>query len=71
MHKGAVVVLRIWVEGEDEPAQDFGRRAVECAQEIFTSGQSRHHPHWKAIVRKSFVDDDPPDYEEMQSGVAR
>src|SRR5690349_19327764 len=38
MHKGAYVVARLYLEGEDAPAHDFAQTAVEAARAILRAG---------------------------------
>lgn len=38
MHKGATVEVRLYIEGEDEPAHDFAQLATQIAQQVVALG---------------------------------
>ena len=61
MHKGAYVVVRLFVEGEDAPAHDFARAAVEAARAIVERGVAAGASPPRAALMQVAVDDDPPD----------
>jgi hypothetical protein len=42
MRKAIQLVLTIAVEGEDEPAHDFPRRAIAAVRDALKVGRSRH-----------------------------
>ncbi len=55
MHKGIRIVLKLWVEGEDEPAHDFAASTVKAVKEMLAAGQSLH-PELQITVRKAEED---------------
>ena len=38
MHKGAAVEVRLYIEGEDEPAHDFAQLATQIARQVVDLG---------------------------------
>ncbi|HEX6777214.1 MAG TPA: hypothetical protein VF099_03380 [Ktedonobacterales bacterium] len=38
MHKGATVEVRLYIEGEDEPAHDFAQLATQIARQVVDLG---------------------------------
>ena len=38
MRKGAAVAVRLYIEGEDEPAHDYAQLAAEIARQVMTLG---------------------------------
>jgi hypothetical protein len=42
MHKGIRLSLKLWIEGEDEPAHDFAEYTIKAVQEMLAAGQSAY-----------------------------
>lgn len=59
MHKGANVIVHLFVEGEDAPAHDFTETAIAGAHAVIAAGQSA--TPLQVTVKKVEVDDDSPD----------
>lgn len=59
MHKGANVVVHLFVEGEDAPAHDFTVTAIAAAQAVLAAGAAA--TPLKVTVKHVAVDDDSPD----------
>lgn len=38
MHKGAAIEVRLYIEGEDEPAHDFAQLATQIARQVVDLG---------------------------------
>jgi hypothetical protein len=61
MHKGAYVVVRLFVEGEDAPAHDFAQTAVEAAGAVVSAGIAAGPTRLRVTLKGVQVDDDPGD----------
>ena len=61
MHKGAVVVATLFVEGEDAPAHDFAAAAVAAARALLAAGVAAGATALTITIRAVAVDDDSPD----------
>ena len=59
MHKGANVVVHLFVEGEDAPAHDFAATAIAAARAVLAAGSAA--TPLKVTVKSVAVDDDSPD----------
>jgi len=59
MHKGANVVVQLFVEGEDAPAHDFTVTAIAAAKAIVAAGTAA--TPLKVTVKHVAVDDNSPD----------
>ncbi len=57
MHKGIRLILKLWIEGEDEPAHNFAAHTMEAVREILTAGHSRY-PELQIVVRSIKEDTD-------------
>jgi hypothetical protein len=51
MHKGIRLTVKLWVEGEDEPAHNFAESTIKAVQEMLAAGKSVH-PDLKFTIRK-------------------
>ena len=51
MHKGIRLNIKIWIEGEDEPAHNFAEHTIKAVREMLAAGQSTH-PELQVTVRK-------------------
>src|SRR5579883_2186698 len=60
IHKGAYVVVRLYVEGNQPPAQDFAETARRAAEQIVAGGAAAIAP-LTVTVKRIDIDDDPPD----------
>jgi hypothetical protein len=63
MHKGIRLSIKLWIEGEDEPAHNFAESTIRAVQEMLTAGQALH-PDLLVVVRTieedtSWEEDDP------------
>ena len=61
MHKGAYVVVRLFVEGEDAPAHDFAQTAVDAARAVVTAGIAAGPTRLHVTLKGVQADDDPGD----------
>jgi hypothetical protein len=52
MQKAIQLLLTVSVEGDDEPAHDFARRAIAAVRDAMKVGRSRH-PDLTIIVEKA------------------
>ncbi len=59
MHKGANVVVHLFVEGEDAPAHDFTVTAIAAARAVLAAGAAA--TPLKVTVKAVAVDDDSAD----------
>ena len=50
MRKAILIEVRLWVEGEDEPAADFAQRTTRAVREMIAEG-AKEHPDLKVRVR--------------------
>jgi hypothetical protein len=55
MRKAIQLLLTVSVEGEDEPAHDFPRRAIAAVRDAVKVGRSRH-PDLTITVQKAVED---------------
>jgi hypothetical protein len=51
MHKGIRLTLKLWIEGEDEPAHNFADSTMKAVREMLAAGQTLH-PDLKVVIRK-------------------
>ena len=51
MHKGIRLYIRLWIEGEDEPAHNFAESAIKAVQEMLAASQSIY-PELQVTVRE-------------------
>ncbi len=51
MHKGIRLSIKLWIEGEDEPAHNFAESTIKAVQEIIAAGQAAH-PELQVTVHK-------------------
>jgi hypothetical protein len=42
MHKGIRIIVKLWIEGEDEPAHDFAESTTKAVKEMLKMGQTLH-----------------------------
>ena len=42
MRKAILLELRLWVEGEDEPAHDFAESTTRAVREVIDAGAQKH-----------------------------
>ena len=61
IRKGAYVVVRLYLEGDDAPAHDFARTAVTAARAVVDAGIAAGGTALKVTVTDVSADDDPPD----------
>ena len=50
MHKGIRLFIKLWIEGEDEPAHNFAESTIQAVQEMLAAGQALH-PDLQVVVR--------------------
>jgi hypothetical protein len=55
MRKAIGLNLKLWLEGEDEPANDFAQLTMQAVAEAITTG-FQQHPNLKVTI-KSLVED--------------
>jgi hypothetical protein len=63
MHKGIRLSIKLWIEGEDEPAHNFAESTIQAVQEMLVAGQALH-PDLQVVVRTieedtSWEEDEP------------
>jgi len=51
MHKGIRIYVKLWIEGEDEPAHNFAEYTINAVQEMLAAGQSVY-PDLQVTIRK-------------------
>ncbi len=51
MHKGAAVAVRLFIEGEDEPAHDYAQLATEIARRVVELGMAAYQQEGPFQVR--------------------
>jgi hypothetical protein len=59
MHKGAYVVGRHYLEGEDAPAHDFAQAAIEAARAVLRARLAAGATPPRVTIKQVAVDDDP------------
>jgi hypothetical protein len=64
MHKGIRIYVKLWIEGEDEPAHNFAEYTMKAVQEMLAAGQSVY-PELEVTIRKieedtSWEDEESP-----------
>jgi hypothetical protein len=42
MHKGIHIAIKLWIEGEDEPAHDFTESTIKAVKEMLKTSQMLH-----------------------------
>lgn len=42
MKKAIALTVRLWIEGEDEPAHDFARSTIAAVREMIETGSAKH-----------------------------
>ena len=50
MYKGIRLSIKLWIEGEDEPAHNFAESTIQAVQEMFAAGQAMY-PNLQVVVR--------------------
>ena len=63
MHKGIRLSIKLWIEGEDEPAHNFAESTIQAVQEMFAAGQALH-PDLQVVIHTieedtSWEEDEP------------
>jgi hypothetical protein len=51
MHKGIRIYVKLWIEGEDEPAHNFAEYTIKAVQEMLAAGQPVY-PELLVTIRK-------------------
>jgi hypothetical protein len=51
MHKGIRLSVKLWIEGEDEPAHNFAESTTKAVRELLAPCLS-NHPDLKITIRK-------------------
>ena len=67
MKKAIQLKIKVWIEGEDEPAHDFAKLTMQAMHDIFAAGRSRHPE--LAITVREIVED--RDYDDESQNPAR
>jgi hypothetical protein len=62
MNKGIKLTLKLWIEGEDEPAHDFAKYSMHAIQEMLASGKTLY-PHLQVKILSTEEDTDWDDDE--------
>ncbi|HZB95175.1 MAG TPA: hypothetical protein VE268_04365 [Herpetosiphonaceae bacterium] len=60
MRKAIQLKVKLWIEGEDEPAHDFAKYTSEAVQDMISAGRWRH-PHLRVTIKKIAEDEDEED----------
>ena len=55
MRKAIQLEVRLWIEGEDEPAHDFAQSTIQAVKEMLAAGESSH-PELKVTIKKIVED---------------
>jgi hypothetical protein len=63
MRKAIQLTIKLWIEGEDEPAHDFAQFTMQVVREIIAAGHPRH-PQLRLSVKKIAEDTRDPDEDE-------
>lgn len=63
MRKGILLNIRLWIEGEDEPAHNFADSTMKAVREILAAGKS-NYPELHITLRKIEEDTNTEDQEE-------
>lgn len=50
MRKAILLEVRLWVEGEGEPADDFAAFTTQVVKDVVAAG-AKEHPELKIVVR--------------------
>jgi hypothetical protein len=50
MQKGVRISIKLWIEGEDEPAHNFAESTIKAVEEMLAAGQALH-PNLKVTIR--------------------
>ena len=66
MRKAIQLKVKLWIEGEDEPAHDFAKYTSEAVHDIISAGRWRH-PHLRVTIKK-IAEDEDEDEEEDETG---
>ncbi len=70
MHKAIQLTVKLWIEGEDEPAGDFAKYTTQAVQDMISAGRWRH-PRLSVTIKKiAEDDDDDADADASQGDVA-
>ena len=64
MHKGIRLSLKLWVEGEDEPAHDFAKYTIQAIQQMLAAGKPLY-PQLQVDLRSIEEDKDWEDEEKQ------
>jgi hypothetical protein len=67
MRKAIQLKVKVWIEGEDEPAHDFAKYTSEAVQDMLSAGRWRH-PHLRVTIKKVAEDEDEDEDEDESSG---
>ena len=52
MRKAILLDLRVWIEGEDEPAHDWAKFTTDAVKEMLLAGAEARHPGLTVKVRR-------------------
>jgi len=63
MHKGIRLSIKLWIEGEDEPAHNFAESTIRAVREMLVTGQAL--PPGLQVVVRSIEEDTSWDEEEL------
>jgi hypothetical protein len=61
MRKAIRLLVKLWIEAEDQPAHDFGKTTIEAVRDIIQVGSSSH-PEMRVTVRSITEDDSTEDF---------
>ena len=67
MRKAIQLKVKLWIEGEDEPAHDFAKYTSEAVQDMILAGRWRH-PHLRVTIKKVAEDEDEDEEEDETNG---
>jgi hypothetical protein len=62
MHKAINLKVKLYIEGEDEPAGDFAKLTMRAVRDIIAAGQAKH-PKLKVTIKR--VAEDADDAEDI------
>jgi hypothetical protein len=57
MRKAIQLKVKLWIEGEDEPAHNFAASTIQAINDIISAGAARH-PELHVTIKKVEEDED-------------
>ncbi len=60
MKKAVELKLKLWIEGEDQPAHDFAASSIQAVRDIMAAGESKH-PELQITIKEIAEDTEDED----------